>query len=111
MRRDTVDKEPPKMYNRTITIDAAKPGKTLDELHMGQNSSLLLVMRNIPDAAASVAFVLGMGDGEPAAEFAAANEGNGIWSVLVRSAYFTDVGTQEAVQYRIAERTRTAGDH
>ena len=83
------------MFNRAITIDAARPGMTLDELRMGQYSTLLLVMKKVPDAAKSVTFILdAQGDSDEGAEFPAERIGDGVWQVLVRSAYFTEVGSR-----------------
>lgn len=83
------------MYNRTITIDAARPGKTLDELRMGQNSTLLLVLQKVPLAARAVTFILcGTDDSGDAVEFSADKIGDGLWQVFVRSAYFAETGSR-----------------
>lgn len=98
----------PIMYKRTLTIDAARPGQNLEALTVGLYSTLLLIIRKVPEAAASVAFTLTRSD-DPSAgvEFPAVDEGDGNWSVRVRSAYFTELGPRH---YEVSMQDGTGAD-
>ena len=97
------------MFNRAITIDAARPGMTLDELRMGQYSTLLLVMKKVPDAAESVTFILdAQGDSDEGAEFHAERIGDGgadNKAPCLRADNDIDAERPQLIGYRIDERT------
>ena len=81
------------MYKRTLTIDAARPGQVLEALDVGRYSTLLLVIKAVPDAAASLDFILTAIDApESGAAFPASKVEDGLWTVEVRSAFFDELG-------------------
>lgn len=86
------------MYNRVITIDTTHPAATLTELVVGRFSALMLYIKGVPTAMASVKFVIT--DGDDGVEFvgdretAAGGMDAGLWSVYVRGGYQAEVGSR-----------------
>ena len=75
------------MYNRTLTIDPSRPGKRLQELDVGQNSSFLLSVRGVPADASGIRFTYIPDDSDPV-EFSGEKIANGTWTVGIRSGFF-----------------------
>lgn len=79
------------MYNRTITIDASRPGRKLQEIEVGQNSLFRLVVKGAPEDATSVKFTHVLDDGT-GIEFEGEKIAGNQWVVTVRGAYFNEPG-------------------
>ena len=79
------------MYNRTITIDASRPGRKLLEIEVGQNSMFRLVVKGAPEDATSVKFTHVLDDGT-GIEFDGEKIAGNQWVVTVRGAYFNEPG-------------------
>lgn len=81
------------MYKRLLTIDAARPGQTLEALEVGRYSAVLLSIAQVPDAARTLTFTLtDNGDSSTGVDFEASKVGGGVWEVLIRSAFFAELG-------------------
>lgn len=80
------------MYKRTITVNTAHPGATLQELVVGQNSSALLIIAGVPKDADSVKFTLVRDSLGSEVEFTAVKYED-IWKVSIHSGIFYEVVT------------------
>ena len=78
------------MYKRVVTIDAARPGKRLQEIEVGRQSAFLLTIAGVPLNATAVNFIYCTDDGE-GVEFPATKIGD-CWSVFIRQGYFPEAG-------------------
>ena len=75
------------MYKRVLTIDASRPGRKLQQLDVGQNSSFLLTVLGVPAEATSLRFNFIEENGDKGVEFVGEKVANA-WNVGVRGSYF-----------------------
>lgn len=79
------------MYNRIITVDCSRPEMKIQEIGVGQFSSLKPIIKGVPGNATQVKFAIVDLDDTEGVEFVCERLENGYYTTYVRSGYFTEI--------------------